>query len=429
MMSVSTRGAGMVLLTIAAAWASHGTASAAKLKTLYSFCKLADCADGRQPDGHLIRDASGNVFGTTPSGGSNDAGTVFEVAPDGTESVVANICTKTQCPDGELPGSGVIMDTAGNLYGTALRGGFKSAGVVFELVANSGRTAWTYEVLYRFCANGCTDGEGPNGLTYQGQASGVLYDGASPLYGTTTFGGANNFGVAFSLTPHGKGWRYRDIHDFCTPDCTSDGMMPQAEMTMDASGALFGTTSAGGDANNGGTVFALKPKRKGAFAETILYRFCEVSGCADGSTPFAGLTQDAAGDLLGVTSSGGQSGEDSVAFKLVPKGAHSRYSLLYTFCSVSGCADGSAPQVPLTLDASGNLFGDTVSGGNVDDDGGVIFSLTPRYHTLYTFCAKPSCSDGANPAAQLLLDTSGNLTGTTTGGGANGQGTVYTLSP
>jgi uncharacterized repeat protein (TIGR03803 family) len=427
-MFVLPRGAGLALLTIAAVWASHGTASAAKLKTLYSFCKLADCADGRQPDGHIIRDTSGNLFGTTPSGGSNDAGTVFEVAPDGTESVVANICTKTQCPDGELPGSGVIMDTAGNLYGTALRGGFNGAGVVFELVANPGRTAWTYEVLYRFCAKGCADGQGPNGLTYQGQASGALYDGTSPLYGTTTFGGVNNFGVAFSLTPRGKNWKYRDIHDFCTPDCTSDGMMPQAEMTMDASGALFGTTSAGGDANNGGTVFALKPKRKGAFAETILYRFCAVAGCADGSTPFAGLTQDAAGDLLGVTSSGGQSGEDSVAFKLVPKGAHSQYSVLHTFCSVSGCADGSAPQVPLTLDASGNLFGDTVSGGNVND-GGVIFSLTPRYHTLYTFCAKPSCGDGANPAAQLLLDASGNLTGTTTGGGANGQGTVYTLSP
>ncbi len=425
-MSILLRGAGLALL--AAAMLPNGTASAATLTTLYSFCKTSGCPDGRQPDGRLVRDASGNLFGAASAGGTNDGGAVFELTPDGTETVLANLCTKTNCPDGDSPENGVIMDTAGNLYGTAFHGGRNQAGVVFELVANAGRTAWTYKVIYRFCVVDCADGEGPNGLAYQGQASGALYDGTSPLYGTTIFGGANHLGVAFSLTPHRKKWKYKDIHDFCTPDCTTDGEMPEAEMTVDAAGNLFGTTASGGDANNGGTVFELKPKRKGAFAETILYRFCEETACHDGSNPFAGVTLDATGNLFGVTSSGGQSGENSTAFRLIPKGAHSKYSLLYTFCSVSGCADGSQSESPLTLDASGTLYGTTVGGGN-DNGGGVLFSLAPQYHTLYTFCSQASCADGAQPVSPLLIDGSGDLTGTTTGGGAHGQGTVYVLTP
>jgi uncharacterized repeat protein (TIGR03803 family) len=416
------------LLIAAASFLHGGGASAYTIKTLYNFCTAANCADGSGPDGPLVRDGSGNLFGTASAGGANDGGTVFELAPDGTETVIANICAKTSCPDGQLPTSGVIMDMAGNLYGTALRGGLQQSGVVFELIANPARTAWKYKALHHFCQPSCAAGQSPNGLTYQGQASGALYDGASPLFGTTTFGGANDGGTAFSLTPRGRKWKYEDIHDFCN-GCTGDGSMPEAAMIEDAAGNLYGTTNSGGTANNGGTIFELRPRTKNKWVETVLYQFCPAAFCADGSSPQAPLILDAAGNLLGTTSSGGQTGEHNTVFKLVPKGVHSKYSVLYTFCSLQNCADGSGSNAALTLDGSGNLFGPTTSGGDPDSNGGVLFALNPDYRTLYTFCALTSCHDGAQPVSPLLPDGSGELTGMTVNGGTHGQGEVFELTP
>ena len=432
-MTIVLRDAGRcaALLIAAASFLHGGGASAYTLKTLYNFCAAANCADGSEPSGPLVRDEAGNLFGTASAGGANDGGTVFELAPDGTETVIANICAKTPCPDGQLPASGVIMDTAGNLYGTALRGGPQQSGVVFELIANPARTAWKYKVLHHFCQPSCAAGQSPNGLTYQGQASGALYDGTSPLYGTTAFGGANDGGVAFSLTPRGRKWKIADIHDFCNPTahCGGEGSMPQAALVEDASGDLYGTTSFGGTSNNGGTIFELRHKRANKWAETILYAFCPADFCSDGSDPMAPLILDAAGNLLGTTSSGGQNGEHNTVFKLVPRGAHSHYSVLYAFCMLQNCADGSGSEAALTLDGSGNLFGTTLSGGDPDSDGGVVFALNPDYHTLYTFCAQASCHDGAQPVSPLLLDGSGDLTGMTVNGGTHGQGEVFELMP
>ena len=417
------------LLIAAASFLHGGGASAYTIKTLYNFCAAAACADGSQPDGPLVRDGSGNLFGTTTEGGANDGGTVFELKPDGTQTVIASFCTPTGCPQGSLPSGGVIMDTNGNLYGTLVRGGFSSSGTIYELIPNAAHTKWRFKLLYRFCAQvGCPDGEGPSGLTYAGQASGAAYDGTSPLFGTTIFGGAHDGGAAFSLTPHGRKWKFSDIHDFCN-GCTGDGSMPEAAMIEDAAGNLYGTTDAGGTANNGGTIFELKHRTKNKWAETVLYQFCPAAFCADGSSPQAPLILDAAGNLFGATTSGGQDGDHNVVFKLVPRGVHSRYSVLYTFCSLQNCADGSGSEAALTLDGSGNLFGATLSGGDPDSDGGVVFALNPNYHTLYTFCALTSCHDGAQPASPLLLDGAGDLIGMTTNGGTHGQGEVFELTP
>ncbi len=133
--------------------------------------------------------------------------------------------------------------------------------------------------------------------------------------------------------------------------------MPQAALVEDASGNLYGTTSTGGTSNNGGTIFELKHKRANKWVETILYQFCPAQFCSDGSDPMAPLILDAAGNLLGTTSSGGQNGEHNTVFKLAPRGVHSHYSVLYTFCMLQNCADGSGSNAALTLDGSGNLFG------------------------------------------------------------------------
>ncbi len=192
-------------LLIAAASFLHGSgASAYTIKTLYNFCGKAMCADGSGPGGPLVRDEAGNLFGTTSGGGTNDGGTVFELAPDGTETVIANLCAQTNCPDGQSPRAASSWIWRETSMAPALRGGPEQSGVVFELIANPARTAWKYKALFHFCQPSCAAGQSPNGLTYQGQASGALYDGTSPLYGTTEFGGANDGGIVFSLTPHGR---------------------------------------------------------------------------------------------------------------------------------------------------------------------------------------------------------------------------------
>jgi uncharacterized repeat protein (TIGR03803 family) len=141
---------------------------------------------------------------------------------------------------------------------------------------------------------------------------------------------------------------------------------------MDGAGNLYGTTSAGGG-TFGGVVFKLAPDG----TETVLYSFCSQSGCADGSDPEAGLIMDGAGNLYGTTYSGGSAGfaGRGVVFRLAPDGTE---TVLYSFCSQSNCADGSYPEAGLIMDGAGNLYGTTVSGGSTSGAGpGVVFMVTP----------------------------------------------------
>jgi len=159
---------------------------------LYSFCAQTNCADGANPGAALIMDEAENLYGTTPVGGANDRGTVFELTPGGRETVLYSFCAQTNCTDGATPTAGLIMDKAGNLYGTTFHGGGTSDdGTVFVLTHRGTET-----VLYSFCAQtDCGDGALPQ--------AGLIMDKAGNLYGTTVQGGANNFlgGVVFQLTP------------------------------------------------------------------------------------------------------------------------------------------------------------------------------------------------------------------------------------
>jgi len=418
------------LIAVAMLLTEASGASAYTQKALYAFCGVANCANGGEPLGPLLRDPSGNIFGTVEDGGGTQGGGgVFELTPASgggwTETMIFDFCTGDTCPYGSAPTTGVVMDTSGNLYGTTSFLGIDDAGAALELIPNKNKTRWKAKLLYMFCSKtACDDGSIANGLTYQGQASGALYDGVSPLYGTTIEGGTNDGGVVFALTPPAPGkkkWKETVIHDFCSPSstdqCTSDGATPEAAMIMDASGSLYGTTkAAGAGVFAAGTIFELSPKGK-KWKEKTLYNFCSQRGCTDGAGPNAPLLMDAAGNLLGTA---------GVVFKFDP--ATSQYTVLHTFCAGGDCSDGDGSNWGLTMDPEGDLFGTSFGGGNAQQDG-TAWALDPTFQVLYTFCQVGACKDGMHPDSPLLPDTSGNLFGTASEGGPNGAGEVYELSP
>lgn len=407
-------------------------ASAAALTTLHAFCSNPNCPDGQAPNYGLVAGLGGDFYGTTSEG------TVFQLVYDQhtgkwTFKKIHTFCRQRGCTDGELPIGTLVADTSGNLYGVAAYGGLsKGAGMVFELrPASSGK--WSYKILYKFCSlHSCQDGElAYSGLTWLGQASGQAYDGKSPLYGTTLLGGTHGQGVAFEIAPGSGGrWSQSVIYDFCAKSGCADGMSPYGGLTMDSAGNIFGVTqnSEGGSA---GVAFELSSSG-GRWTESVLYTFCAQSGCADGEGPNP-LVMDTSGNLFGTTYEGGANGS-GVLFELARGATGYSYSVLSNFCSQSDCADGSTPFGQLSIDASGDLFGTTSYGGGNDIDyyglgGGTIFewSSTGSFGVLYSFCAKTSCTDGEYPVAGVLRDSHGNLFGTTGSGGKYSPdgGTAY----
>lgn len=413
-------------------------ASGATLTTLYSFCAKAGCADGQGPLSGVIADPSGNLYGTTNYGGRyvtvSDGGTVFELVKSGstwTHKVLHHFCAQPNCADGSRSVAGLIRDAAGNLYGTTIRGGANNEGVAFELSPKDG--AWRLKVLYDFCAVGgaaCADGAGPYaGLTYAGAASGAPYDGTSPLFGTTPGGGTGG-GVVFQLTQVGGVWQEAVLHTFCTEAGCADGKSPLGVLLADGGGSLFGTTAEGNPANEG-LVFELTKGSGDVWSETVLHSFCPLRHCTDAMDPATALIMDGTGALYGVGGNGGAHHSKGAVFKIVPDGAASQESVLHDFCALRKCADGAEPDTDLVMDSSGNLFGATSGGGR---KGGVIFTLNGAYQIVYEFCSVKGCRDGSAPRGGLIMDGAGNLFGTTRlgglhGGGGGESGTVYELMP
>lgn len=395
-------------------------AHASTLTPLYSFCQKTNCLDGDEPTSPVIMDSAGNLYGTTRDGGSMDYGVVYELSYDSVhkkwaEQVLANFSSAGG--SGYNPYGPLILDTAGNLYGTAASTAFNvnnGAGVAYELIKSQG---WKRQILYTFCAQaGCADGDAPStGLTYFGQSSGALYDGISPLYGTTPAGGANDDGVVFKLTPKSGKWSQTTLHSFCSLTDCEDGKNPGA-LTTDSSGNLLGTTTAKGFSK----IFRMSTQG----GEAVLYHFCAKKKCADGDIPI-GIVFDAAGNILGADVDQGKK-KNGVAFKL---DTHNKFDILYNFCSQKKCTDGAAAG-SLTLDASGDLLGVTGLGGTLA--AGSIFKIAPggAFTTLYSFCTLTgSCADGYYPALGLTLDSKGNIYGINTRGGNNDKGVVYEFTP
>ena len=320
---------------------------------------------GSWPDSELTLDTKGNLYGGTYGGGAHGSGVVFKLDKKGNETVLHSF--KGQSSDGAYP-SNVILDEAGNLYGTTqVGGGSTGYGTVFKL-DKAGRET----VLYTFAEG--ADGEFPS--------AGVIRDNAGNLYGTTLLGGdlscggGYGCGAVFKLDTAGK---ETVLYGFAGG---TDGSQPYGGLTQDGAGNFYGTTSQGGDPSCGsggsgcGTVFKLDKSGK----ETVLYRFTGTG--EDGAYPYAGVVRDRKGNLYGATYAGGGvdcsygEGKCGTLFKLDPAG---KETVLHSF---SGGPDGALP-TGLIRDAAGNLYGTAAAGGTSDCNGGyfgscgTVFKLTP----------------------------------------------------
>jgi uncharacterized repeat protein (TIGR03803 family) len=412
----------VVAVTLIAVLTLAPDARAAKFKTLYRF---TGGADGAYPADvpALILDQAGNLYGTAIGGGNpecsdwNGCGVVFKLTPNqsGTwsETVLYSFVGGN---DASNPQGSVIFDAAGTFYGTTLEGGPSNAGTVFQLAPNLDGT-WTETVLYSFA--GGTDGTGP--------AAGLIFDGAGNLYSTTYLGGHYGCGTAFELMPNGNGtWTEKVLHSFT---CGKDGAQPQGTLIFDSVGNLYGTTNAGGKGNcyinapGCGVVFKLVPNSDGTWTEKVLYRF---SGGKDGADPsVAAVMFDQAGNIYGTAGMGGAYG-GGVAFELIPKPDGTwKEKVLHQF---TGGKDGHYPFSGLISDAAGNLYGTTWDGGA--HNLGTVYELMLgqdgkwREKVLHSFASNP----GAILTAGLVFDATGNLYGAA----RNiyfGPGSVFEITP
>jgi len=430
-------------------------------------------SDGAVGGPFFVSDSAGNLYGATYAGGNKSTGcqvytgnigcgVVFELIKhaDGTwkEKV---LYTFSGGKDGGVPSS-VILDSAGNLFGTAMVGGDDKpkicqarsnypagCGVVFKLT----RTAhgpWKQTVLHTF--TGGSDGAGP--------WSSLILDSSGNLYGTGSYGGNKppackpyGCGVVFKLTPRAHGpWKEAVLYAF--PE-VSAGIAPYASVTFDSVGNLYGTTVVGGDKSvkcdgipGCGVVFQLAPTKEGPWTETVLHAFM---GGADGGWPLANVILDSAGNVYGTTWGGGDTNDCppdgllpgcGVVFELA-QGTW-KESELYTF---TGKSDGAFAANPVIFDSSGNLYGTTRTGGDFGGTCtnrygcGVAFELTPagppwNESVLYAF---PGGADGEVPQGNIVFDSAGNIFDTTYGGGDgseclggggyDGCGVVFELTP
>jgi uncharacterized repeat protein (TIGR03803 family) len=413
--------------------ATHGRAFAATESVLHSFTGAP--GDGYGPH-DLVKDGSGNLYGTTLSGGTNNRGSVFEMTPIGSgwfESIIWDFGGGT---DGSQPQSQLILDSAGNLYGTTVSGGRYNLGTVFELSFNG--STWSETVLWDF-GNVTGDGSGP--------LRGVTIDPSGNLYGTTSAGGASGKGTVFELSPVGGGlWNETILLSFAG---VSDGAAPRGGVLRDPAGNLFGTAQQGGTYNSG-TAFELSPPAVGGnpWTEKVLWAF---GSGTDGRGPGAELISDSSGNLYGTTWDGGTydchcpNNFGGTIFKLTPPASPSVKWTEAVIWSLGGSSstgsgknkvtvvDGQLPWASsLLLGSSGNLYGTAMKGGA--HGYGIAFKLTPpsagSTWTETILWAFSGGLDGKSPQTGLTrIDTSSALYGSTNNGGSNQDGTVFKITP
>jgi uncharacterized repeat protein (TIGR03803 family) len=364
--------------------------------------------DGQNPATGLLMDSAGNLYGTTEFGGIHGLGTIFELSPQGgggyTPTVLHSFGRGT---DGSEPWASVIMDGAGNLYGTTQFGGIHEGGTIFELSPNHDG-GWTERVLHSF--GGGTDGA----LPY----AGLMMDGAGNLYGTTWLGGIRDEGAIFELSPpQGGDWIERVLHSF---GHQGDGFYPFAGLIMDSSGNLYGTTVDGG-IHGEGVVFELSPRQGGEWIERVLHSFGFGS---DGVFPYSGLMIDSGGHLYGTTLNGGAYGFGTIFELSPPEGGDWLESVLHNF---GNGTDGQYPYGSLTEDGAGNLYGTTTAGGA--NDGGILFQLSSDGGGTWTEHILNSFGNNVAPYSDLIMDHAGNFYGTTNLGGIHGEGTAFMFTP
>jgi uncharacterized repeat protein (TIGR03803 family) len=357
-----------------------------KVTILHSF----GGADGANPAAGLVLGTDGNFYGTTYAGGANGYGAVFKITRGGALTTLYSFCSLSNCADGQFPIGGLLQAANGKFYGTTETGGANQGdgcnsasqvgcGTIFEITPSGKLTT-----IHNFCSvSGCADEQFPTGTLVQGS------DGY--LYGTTYSGNPG--------TPSGSGW---------------------------------------------GSVFKISTSGKLTTLHT--FRCSGTPSCQNGQTVPAGLVQAADGSFYGTTSAGGandscvlvfgsQFGCGTV-FNISPDGM---LTTAYSFCSLSDCADGELPYSGLVIGTDGNFYGTTLSGYPGLPSYGTVFQITPSgtLTTLHTFCSQSGCPDGTNPLAGLVQATNGSFYGTTSSvcgsviapcGVVNTNGTVFSLS-
>ena len=378
---------------------------------LYSFCSQSRCADGRLPGAGVILDAHGNLYGTTMVGGTFDKGVLFKLNSNRTETLLHVFGAGS---DGQLPTSDLMMDSAGNIYGTTQAGGAQSMGTVYRVTPGGTET-----VLYNFCSTGatsCTDGANPLG--------GVIADAQGNLYGTAYSGGAYGGGTVYKVSPSGG---FTVLHSFAGGN---DGYYPTHSLLMDSAGNMYGTTAAGGSTRGCsglfgygcGTLFTLT----GGGTETVLYAFCNDGArkCADGADPESDLSIDKQGNLWGTTVYGGAHRQGVVFF--VTPGGHETVVHNFNFNGT----DGALPAGSLIMDKAGNIYGTTTGGGTgTAVSGGTLYKIDRQGRETILHDFGLSSSDGSAPSGNLVMDSEGNLYGITGSGGPEYGGTVFKLTP
>jgi uncharacterized repeat protein (TIGR03803 family) len=359
------------------------TVTAQSGSVLYSF---GASPDGKQPWAGLTQGADGNFYGTTSAGGANNKGTVFKLTPAGVETVLYSFGSGT---DGSQPVAALLLANDGNFYGTTERGGTNNDGTVFKITPAGVET-----VLFSFSGN---NGQNP-GYGKLIQAS----DGN--LYGTTLNGGAyGSGGEVFKLTLAGV---ETVVHSFGQ---TGDISFPEVGVIQGADGNLYGTTLMGGTQSSGALYEIALPSG----TETVLHSF---GTAGDGSSPQGAMVQASNGSFYGVTANGGTNGYGTV-YKYTPGVGE---SVVYSF---GATGDGRAPFGGLTLGSDGNLYGTTDTGGA--GSGGTFFSLTTSGVETILVSFGAFTGDAITPYGTVIQGTDGHFYGTTYGGGAHSNGTVF----
>ncbi|MGO9123364.1 MAG: choice-of-anchor tandem repeat GloVer-containing protein [Terriglobales bacterium] len=387
-------------------------------------------ANGWAPEGGLTFNGSSSFYGTTFKGGSANLGVVYEIGPGSNGGAAETVLYSfTGSPDGANPIGDLALDDAGNLYGATENGGLNNEGMVFELSPpSSPGGAWVETVLYSFNpANNLSDADPQTGLVLD--SAGNLYGTAIAEQGGAACSdeGVPFCGEVFELSPPtqpGGAWIQTVLHLFTTLT-GSDGAFPAAPVTFDQAGNLLGTTSRGGTLG-GGTVFKLTPPSvPGApWTFTVLVSFDGV----DGAYPQAGLTESPGGDsFFGTTPDGGTFGGGTV-FEILPPASPGGPWKLEVAHAFGARGDGDSPTGRLTL-GSGALYGTTCSGGAKVTSAGTVFQISESAGKavetiLYSFT---NGNDGNCPGAGVIL-LNGALYGTTIGGGYDLEGTVFQLS-
>jgi len=323
--------------------------------------RFAGGADGQNPVAGLILDGQGNLYGTSALGAKcpKNCGSVFELSPQGGSWKFTILHTFKGGTDGQYPDGGLLMDSAGSLYGTTISGGASSRGLAFRLANTNG--AWKLKKLYSF--SGGTDGGDPAGT--------LVFGSDGSIYGLTLYGGAYGQGVLYKVFINVKGnWKEKVLYSF---KGGKSGAHPYG-LSLDSAGKLYGFAT---NTPGWGFVFQFSQNRTGKWSKKDIYKLGQPRGGGP-SGPRGGLLVDAGGNVFGMAG-GGITPSSGTLYKLTPQ-ADGKFAetLLYSF---QGGSDGIGPNGPPIMDASGNLYGVTAAGGGgcsgLASGCGTVFEFTP----------------------------------------------------